>query len=169
MASAIAKDLRSKSDAALTELKKQLQGMEPFMERPDASGEWTTREVLSHLLGAPGGNPVDLLKIFATPDLPVIDLEPGVTHLSDERRRMMLGQFLDSLDAKRKTALAYVNGLSDADLEQRKARIPVLKQFFGTDEFSIAMFAGALFDGHWRDHAGQIAKIRKAVGLPEAK
>ncbi len=55
MASAIAKDLRSKSDAALTELTKQLQGMEPFMERPDASGAWTTREVLSHLLGAPGG------------------------------------------------------------------------------------------------------------------
>lgn len=169
MASAIAKDLWSKNDTAWAELTKQLQGMEPFMERPDAPGEWTTREVLSHLLGEPGGNPIDLLKIFATPDLPVIDLEPGVTHLSDERRQMMLGRFLDGLDAQRKTALAYLSGLSDADLEQRKARIPVLKQFVGTDEFSIAMFAGALFDGHWRDHAGQIAKIRKAVGLPEAK
>jgi hypothetical protein len=28
---------------------------------------------------------------------------------------------------------------------------------------------GALFDYHWNDHAGQLAKIRKAVGLPEAR
>jgi hypothetical protein len=27
----------------------------------------------------------------------------------------------------------------------------------------------ALFGYHWNDHAGQIAKIRKAVGLPDAK
>jgi hypothetical protein len=27
---------------------------------------------------------------------------------------------------------------------------------------------GALFDDHRADHAGQIAKIRKAAGLPEA-
>lgn len=49
MASAIAKDLRSKNDAAWAELTRQLQGMGPF------------------------------LKLFATPSLPVIDLEPGVT------------------------------------------------------------------------------------------
>jgi len=25
-----------------------------------------------------------------------------------------------------------------------------------------------MFDYHWKDHAGQIAKIRKANGLPDA-
>jgi len=27
---------------------------------------------------------------------------------------------------------------------------------------------GALFGYHWDDHAGQLAKIRKAAGLPDA-
>ena len=36
-------------------------------------------------------------------------------------------------------------------------------------EIPLAKFAGALFDLHCNDHAGQLAKIRKAVVLPEAK
>jgi len=38
----------------------------------------------------------------------------------------------------------------------------------GTEEIPLAQYVGALFDFHWNDHAGQIAKIRKAVGLPPA-
>ena len=38
-----------------------------------------------------------------------------------------------------------------------------------TDEIPIPMFVGAMFDYHWNDHAGHIAKIRKSAGLPEAK
>jgi len=30
------------------------------------------------------------------------------------------------------------------------------------------VYVGAMFDYHWNDHAGQIAKIRKANGLPDA-
>jgi hypothetical protein len=32
----------------------------------------------------------------------------------------------------------------------------------------MAVYVGAMFDHHWKDHAGQLAKIRKAVGLPAA-
>jgi hypothetical protein len=37
-----------------------------------------------------------------------------------------------------------------------------------TREVPLAAFVGGLFDYHWNDHAGQLAKICKAVGLPEA-
>jgi hypothetical protein len=30
------------------------------------------------------------------------------------------------------------------------------------------MFVGGMFSYHWNDHAGQLAKIRKAAGLPDA-
>jgi hypothetical protein len=39
----------------------------------------------------------------------------------------------------------------------------------GTDEIEIHRYVGAMFDYHWNDHAGQIAKIRKVAGLPEVK
>ena len=50
MASQTVAELKRKSDAAWGNLSRQLQGMEPHIDRSDAPGEWTTREVLCHLL-----------------------------------------------------------------------------------------------------------------------
>ena len=62
----------------------------------------------------------------------------------------------------------YLETLSDTDLE-RKARIPLFKSIMNTEEVPIPAYVGALFGYHWNDHAGQLAKIRKAAGLPDAK
>jgi hypothetical protein len=167
MATSTLADLRKKSDAAWTELTRQLHGMEPHMERSDAPGEWTTRQVLAHLLFEDGWKPAPVLSAFAKHDLPVIEIKPGLAEVTPERQKMTLGEFIDALDAQRHEVFGYLEGLSDADL-QRKARIPLFKPFMGTDEITIPVYVGAMFAYHWSDHAGQFAKIRKAVGLPEA-
>lgn len=167
MASAIVNELRTKVDAAWAKLARQLQGMEPYMERSAAPGEWTTREVLAHLLFVPGWQPVDFLNRFAERDPPMGEVDPGQVHMTAERQGMTLSEFVDALDAQRRDIFAYVERLSDADLSERKARIPFFKQFMGTDEVPMHVYVGALFNSHWKDHAGQLAKIRKAVGLPE--
>ena len=63
-------DLQTKTDAAWANLGRQLQGMEPHMERSDAPGEWTTRQVLCHLLFEPDANFAALFRTFAARDLP---------------------------------------------------------------------------------------------------
>ena len=169
MASTIANELRNKSDAAWANLTRQLQGMEPYMERSDAPGQWTTRQVLAHLLGETGWRPVDFLKKFSMTDLPPGEITPGQSHVTPERQKMALPQFLDALDSRRRDIFAYLETLSEADLQGRKARIPLFKQSMGTDEIPIQVYVGVVLDLHLNDHAGQLAKIRKAVGLPEAK
>jgi hypothetical protein len=42
----------------------------------------------------------------------------------------------------------------------------LFKQFMGTDEITLPVYVGAMYDYHWNDHAGQIAKIRRANGMP---
>ena len=153
MATQTVRDLEAKSDAAWKNLKAQLAGLEPYLERADAPGEWTAREVLSHLSS------------FAERDLPTIDIEAGDNFLTPARRRMTLPQFVAALEAQRREVFDYLKTLSDADLG-RKARIPLFKSFMGTDEIPLPMFVGAIYDYHLNDHAGQLAKIRKAVGLP---
>jgi hypothetical protein len=81
---------------------------------------------------------------------------------------MTLKQFADALEGQRRDVMNYLEGLSEADLN-RKSRIPIFKEIRGVEEIDIPTFVGALFDYHWNDHAGQLAKIRKAVGLPDAK
>ena len=168
MAHAKVDELRARSDKAWALLRAQLQGMEPHLDKSDAPGQWTTREVLSHMLFEPGWKPVPLLKTFAEKNLPVIDIKPGDTDASGDRKTMTLKQFADALDTQRREVMAYLDGLSEADLK-RKSRIPIFKEIMGTEEVDIPTFVGALFEYHWNDHAGQLAKIRKAVGLPEAK
>ena len=160
-------DLRKKSDEAWTELTRQLQGMEPYMERSDAPDEWTTRQVLAHLLFEDGWKPVPVLESFATHDLPVIEIKPGLAEVTPARRRMTLKDFIHALDTQRREVFDYLARLQAADF-QRKARIPLFKQFMGTDEIAIDVYVGAMFAYHWSDHAGQFAKIRKTVGLLEA-
>jgi hypothetical protein len=165
MASAVVNELRKKSDEAAANLARQLQDMEPHLDKSDAPGEWTTREVLCHLLEEPNATPVAKLKTFATSNLPLIEIKTGETNLTPERQKMTKAQLLDALEARRREIFGYLDSLSDADLG-RKAKIPLFKQFMGTDEIPLPVYVGAMLDYHWNDHAGQIAKIRKANGMP---
>lgn len=167
MASRIVNELRATTDAVWARLSAQLHGMERYMERSDAPGEWTTRQVLCHLLFEPGWRPGPVLFSFATTDLPVIEIKPGQVYLNPERQMMTLRQFENALERHRQEALAYLETLGDEDL-QRKARIPLFKPLLGSDEITMPTWARVLFAIHWGDHADQLAKIRKAVGLPEA-
>ena len=167
MGSAIVNDLKKKSDAAAANLAKQLQDMDPHLDKSDAPGEWTTRQVLCHLLSETDAKPVATLKSFATSNLPLIEIAPGHAPVTPERQKMTKAQLLDALEAQRREIFGYLDSLTDADLG-RKARIPLFKQFMGTDEIALPVYVGAMFDYHWNDHAGQIAKIRKANGMPAA-
>jgi len=164
----IATELKTKTDAAWKNLTRQLEGMQPYLERSDEPGQWTTREVLSHLLFQPGWNATPVLKSFAPQNFPLIEIEAGKPYLDDARKKMSLKEFVDALETQHRSVFAVVDSLSDVELQNRKARIPLFKQFMGTDEVPLAQYIGALFEYHWNDHAGQLAKIRQSVGLPSA-
>jgi hypothetical protein len=167
MATAAIDELKRKSDAAAANLAKQLHGMEPHLDKSDAPGEWTTRQILCHLLGDPDAKPVAVLQSFSASALPVIEIKPGHTAVTPERQKMTLGQLREALETQRRGLLSYLDSLGPADLG-RKAKIPLFKQFMGTDEIALPVYVGAMFDYHWNDHAGQVAKIRKANGMPDA-
>lgn len=167
MAHAKVNDLRGRTDKAWAHLKAQLQGMEPHLDESDAPGQWTAREVLCHLLFEPGWKPVPLLKTFADKNLPVIDIKPGLADVTAERKAMTLKQFTDALEGQQRDVMSCLDRLGEAELN-RKARIPLFKQIMNTDEIDIPTYVGALLEYHWNDHAGQLAKIRQAAGLPDA-
>jgi len=168
MVNATVKELQRKNDAAWEALGRVLGGMEAHLEQADAPGEWTARQVLCHLLFEPGSKPVTLLERFATGDPPLVEIAPGAVTVTLERRRMRLADLVAAIDAQRREVFGYLETLGEADLAGR-ARIPVFAPLLGTDEVPLPVFVGAMFDRHWVGHARQLAKIRRAAGLPEAK
>jgi hypothetical protein len=169
MTSATTQDLQRKADLAWTKLGRLLAGMDEHVDTSDTPGEWTLREVLSHLLGADHPSLLDLLRSASRKDYPLVEFQPADTALTPAREAMTLRELVDALDRQRRDLFAYVEGLSESDLADRKVRIPIFKEYMGTDEISLAMLLGAMIDFHWNDHAGQLAKIRRAVGLPEVR
>jgi hypothetical protein len=91
-----------------------------------------------------------------------------VTTVTPERGRMTLAELIAALDTQRREVFAYLETLEEADL-RRKARIPLFAPIVGTDEITLPIFVGAMFDRHWNGHADQLAQIRQAVGLPETQ
>ena len=134
MSNGTVNELRKKSEAAGERIGRQLAGMEAHLERTHAPGQWTTRQVLCHLLFEPGFRPVGLLERFASTELPLVEITPGVAIVTPERGPMTLAE-------------------------------PIV----GTDEITLPIFVGAMFDRHWNGHADQLAQIRQAVGLPETQ
>src|SRR2546430_17660386 len=101
MANAKTNDLRARIDKSWTHLKGQLQGMDTHMEATDAPGEWTTRQVLSHLLFEPGWKPVPLLKTFADKDLPLVEIDPGLTDMTGGGAALTPKHILGALSPQR--------------------------------------------------------------------
>jgi len=161
-------ELRQKSDAARDRIGRQLDGMASHLDRVPAPGEWSARQVLCHLLFEPGFNAVALLQSFAPRDLPVVDVVPGQVTVTPERARMTLPELVGALDAQRREVFAYLETLDERGLAA-KARIPIFEPLVGTDEITVPIFVGAMFDRHWNAHADQLGQIRRAVGLPEAE
>jgi len=161
MASQIVGELRVVVDDAWARLSAELQGMGPYLERSDTLGEWTTRQVLCHLLSEPGWRPLPVLFAFSATDPPVIEFTAGRAHVTPERVMMHLPQFIKALDRHRREVFEYLETLSDEALRERKAML-------GGAELSIPAWVRRWFVTHWIEHAGQLAKIRRAAGLPAA-
>ena len=168
MVNATVKELQRKNDAAWEGLARTLEGMEAHLERADAPGEWTARQVLCHLLFEPGWKPVALLERFAIGDPPLVAITPGAVTVTPERQRMTLADLIAALDGQRRDVFGHLATLGEADLA-RRARIPLFAPLLGTDEVPLPVFVGIMFDRHWTAHTEQLAKIRRAAGLPEAK
>jgi len=168
MVNATVRELQRKNDAAWEALGGTLEGMEACLELPDAPGEWTAREVLCHLLFEPGAKPVGLLERFTAGAPPLVEITPGAVTVTPERQRMTLAELVAALDGQRREVFGYLATLDEADLA-RRARIPVFGPLLGTDEVPLPIFVGIMFDRHWAAHTEQLAKIRRAAGLPEAQ
>ena len=112
-------ELRGRADAAWANLMRQLEGMDAHLDRTDAPGEWTAREVLSHLLFEAGADPASLVARFDVKNLPLLEFEAGVTHLDAARRTIGPGSRSRVASRPSSSARAY---LATSASPERKSR-----------------------------------------------
>jgi hypothetical protein len=128
--------------------------------RQPAAGEWSVREVLSHLCGEEGENHASGFRRLLDEDTPLFELDPGKSNFTPERQKMTTSELLSVAVAQYNELGAFLAGLNEEQLS-RKARVPLLKDSPLGEYVTMAQLAGALVDYHLNEHINQISSARQ--------
>jgi hypothetical protein len=150
-------ELLGELEKARSELRASYQGLSgEQMTRLGAVGEWSVKDVLSHVASWDEAMLADLARIVRgdTPALASIDLESASfdaanAAIMSQRRSLALGEVLRGLDADRADVMAAVGCLPDSALAEGQ---------FGR----ILLQITAAHDG---EHSGGILEWRRKEGL----
>lgn len=164
MVSQAATSLGEAIEGKLRELGEALDGIgEEQAGRRPADGEWSCKEVLSHLMGDEGEREVDRLQRFMDEENPLIGIMVGLPYYTPERQAMSLSELRAGVWKRYEEMAVFVSGLNDEQLE-RGARIPLLKQTPIGEQATLAQWVGVVTTFHLPAHIEQVKGIRQQLG-----
>ncbi len=135
---------------------------EPAASRAPA-GRWSPKQIVSHLCGPEGTEPVQACRAFIEHDVPELDLEPGNPFFSDARARMTFAELLREFETKYTGIADFITGLSPEQLG-RKAHIPGLKESPLGEYPTLEAFVQGIGEYHLTFHVDHMQEVLKALG-----
>lgn len=152
--------LKQQLDQKVQEIEQAVSGLsEEQASKPPAQGEWSAKEVLSHLGGSDSTEFVARLKRILDEDTPRIDVTPGVSYY-EQRKGASTSQLLSEVESAYGEAGKFLGGLSEEQLN-RKAQVPLLKETPIGEYPTLGQLAGALINFHLNDHVNQLRNLKQ--------
>src|SRR3972149_5511815 len=142
MVSVAATSLRDALDQKMRELGETLEGMtEEDAARRPADGEWSCKEMLSHLMGDEGESFVTGLRRFVNEDTPLIGVVAGLPYYTPTRQAMSLSELRAGVWRQYQEVADFIGSLNDEQLG-RKGRGPLLQETPTGEQPTLAQWAG---------------------------
>ncbi len=139
------------------EIRQTLAGLsDEGASKPPAEGEWSAKQVLSHLCGDSDALSMYEFKRFLAEDNPDLDLVPG--NYGDAHKSAPLPQLLSRIESDYAAIGSFLSGLSDEQLG-RKAHIGFLKESPLGEYPTLGQWAGAVINFHLADHVNQLRTL----------
>ena len=146
------------------ELGQLLDGMGYCLDWKPSDEEWSARQVLYHLIGVPTGGLHTTAQLVLRGELKGITMVSGATNVTPERQGTSLEQIMEETNAILAGLEQVVSSNSDIDLEGKKVNVSFLESQ-APNERSVGELIGRNLEIHWRDHLGQLATLREALGV----
>ena len=149
--------LQAQLDQKVQEIKQTVAGMseEKASKRP-GEGEWSVKEVLSHLSGGDGDD-FAILRRVTQEDTPVVEFEIGVSHY-EGRENMSAAELTSRVESTYGEMGDFLSGLNEEELN-RKARSPQLKETPIGEYPTLGQLAAALINFHLNDHINHLRNL----------
>ena len=152
--------LKQQLDQKVQEIKQAVSGLsEEQASREPAPGEWSAKEVLSHLCGQDDALSMYEFKRFLTEDTPPLGITPG--QYSDIRKDAPVPELLSKVESDYSAIGNFFSGLDDQQLN-RKAHIPFLKETPFGENVTLGQLAGLLINFHLNDHVNQLRNLSRS-------
>ena|SRR3972149_6047499 len=149
--------LSEQLSAKVGEIKQIAAGMaDDEASKPKAEGEWSAKQVLSHLCGDTDALSMYEMKRFLNEDTPDLGLTPG--NYGDARKNESIAALMSKIDTDYAEIGRFLAGLSDEQLD-RKAHIPFLKETPLGEYPTLGQWAGAVITFHLNDHINQLRTL----------
>jgi hypothetical protein len=145
------------------QLEDKVQQIEDAVEhagKAPAPGEWSAREVLTHLAGAEAQTFYEGCQKFVAEDTPRLDITPGDAYMSDSRKEATIDELLAAVVGQYRELSKWVGSLSEADLA-RTAQLPAFKDTPLGEYPSLGLWIGGIINFHLPDHIQQLQALRK--------
>ncbi len=160
----IARGIREKAAA----FRMCCEGLDEKSSSMAPEGRWSPKQIISHLCGPEGKDPLAAMKPFIEQDTPEIDITPGDPYWGEKRSRMSLTELLTEFDRKYASIAAFVEGLTEEQLA-RKAHIPMLKESPLGEYPTLAQWAFGLANFHVSSHIDHMRESVQALALQGRK
>ena len=141
-----------------------LDGIDYCLDWKDSEEEWSIREVVCHLLDTPPGGMGSVLKQVMEGNKDEIVIHSSMTNVTPERKSKDLGDLLQDLRELLEEVVASLSAATDSDLQISTAPVHLVSSDVHEERTAGGLVERALL-GHWREHLGQIIKIRQALGF----
>ena len=141
-----------------------LNGMDYCLDWKPEEGEWSARQVFYHLVDTPPAGLHSTASAILRGEIQNLTFLDGIVDVTPERQNTDLSQILEEMEAILTGIEEVISATSDTDLEGKT--VSVLFPARNANEVrSVGTLIERSLGYHWRDHLGQLAALREALGL----
>jgi len=149
--------LQQQLNQKVQEIKQAVSGLnEEKASKAPGEGEWSAKQVLSHLCGQDDALSMYEFKRFLNEETPALGITPG--SYGDVRKDAPLSELVSKLDSDYAQIGTFLAGLNDEQLN-RKAHIPFLKETPLGEYPTLGQWAIGLINFHLNDHVQQLKNL----------
>ena len=143
--------------AKVAEVREAIAGLsEEQAAKPKSEGEWSAKQVLSHLCGDTDALSMYEFKRFLNEETPALGITPG--SYSDVRKDAPLSELVSRIDSDYTQIGKFLAGLNEEQLN-RKAHIPFLKETPLGEYPTLGQWAIGMIQFHLNDHVQQLKNL----------
>ena len=147
-----------------SELGRLLEGIDYCLDWKPNDEEFSAREIVYHMVDTPSGGIHTAVQGVLSGSVEELPIASGLTNMTDERQENDLDKVREDLGTVLSGLEKALASTTDAELDGKRVPLHSITRST-TTERSVEDLVSGIFVRHWREHLGQLAALREALGL----